>query len=150
MSEPSGPGPLAGSPRFELLEHTADIGVRVVGSHPAEVFRTAVTGLFSVMLDALPDNPSCQHKLELNATDYPDLLCDFLNQMLYLFDAEKLVPLGMRFEQLEPSRLRSNVTFGKFDPTQIGVRTYVKAVTYHQLKFQSISDQTIAEFFLDV
>ncbi|MBI4468404.1 MAG: archease [Acidobacteria bacterium] len=150
MTPASGSDPADVPPRFKILEHTADLGLQVFGSSEAEVFKTASTALFSLILDTLPSEATEIRALTLEADGYAELLCDFLNHFLYLFDAEKLVPLHWKFEQLQPAGLTACVGFGQFDPRTQGVRTYVKAVTYHQLRFETNAEGAVAEFFVDV
>ncbi len=150
MKHPPNSLPRTSSAKVELIEHTADLGLRISASTPTEVIEASVTAVFSIILDPAQIEAVDEREIELTAAGYADLLCDFLNQLLYLFDAEKLVPLSVRVKTLEPTRLRASVAFGAFDKTRHGVRAYVKAVTYHQLKFDVDPAGALAEFILDV
>ena len=144
---PASPAP---SRRFEILEHTADVGVRAFGADPAEVFQSAVRGLFSILFEPADLEPTDEREVSLSAANYSELLCDFLNHLLYLFDTEKLIPVFLVVIQLEPTQMCARISFTAFDANQHAIRTYIKAVTYHQLKFESHDTGAVAEFYLDV
>lgn len=138
------------SQRFEILEHTADVGVRAFGVNPEQTFQSSVAGLFSILLESGGTAPTTRREIRVTAGDYATLLCNFLNDLIYLFDAEKLVPVSVVVDELTPSNLRTRVEFTDFDPSRHKIRTYAKAVTYHQLRFELHESAVVAEFYLDV
>ncbi len=76
---------------YELVEHTADIGVHAWGARPEEVFEQAAHALFSLVCDPREIDERETVEIELEA-DSPDLLlAAWLNELLYVFEARRLV-----------------------------------------------------------
>ncbi len=71
---------------FEILEHTADVGVRSTGATPEECFEQATLGLADIMGIWRPDGGE-EVALELEAADLGALLVDWLSEVVYLHDS---------------------------------------------------------------
>lgn len=130
---------------FEILDHTADIGIRAWGRTPEEMFEQAVRALLHLMYDPAGVARRLEREVEARAEGYEYLLVDLFNEILYLFDAEKLAFADVRVEQLSSEYVRARLPGEPFDPSRHEGRIYVKAATLHQLKveFQSSSKQVL-------
>ena len=77
---------------YEVFEHTADLGLRVRAATLESLLADAARGLVSVIvtnLDAV--RGVCERTYEIAADNYDYLLFDWLNELLYTFDTEKLL-----------------------------------------------------------
>ncbi len=73
---------------FEILEHTADVGIVAYGSDMKQAFANAAKGLFSIITE-LDDVEETGHRdIALTAPDRESLLVAWLNELIYLFDTE--------------------------------------------------------------
>ena len=136
--------------KFEIIDHTADVGLVVYGSTRKEVFINAAIGMFSLIVDSGKVSGTQQQEISLDADDYEELLVAWLNELLYLFDAENLI-----FSQFEISRLNSDsltaIAYGeKIDLSRHEIKTQIKAATYHQLKLKTEDEGFSAQIILDV
>jgi len=129
---------------WELIEHTADLGLHAWGPTIEDVFAEAAVGLVAVMGTGSGDDAS--EDVSLEAPDRDALFVDWLSEVLYLFEARRLVPAAARVDiTRDPWTLRARLegtraeTFSQTGPG-------VKAVTYHAL---DVSD-TDATVYLDV
>ena len=122
--------------RFEVVDHTADIGLIAYGSTLEEVFVNAAYGMFSLIADLDQVEERIHREIETEAPDQGELLVTWLNELLYFFDAESL--LFKRFEilRLDQTWLQARAFGEKVDPTRHRVKTAVKAATYHLLKLE--------------
>ena len=69
---------------FEVLDHTADIGIIAYGADLKQAFANAAKGLFS-LITSLDDVEEALHRdIELTAADPESLLVDWLNELVYL------------------------------------------------------------------
>jgi len=76
---------------FELLEHTADIGVKGTGRDLNEAFAETAKGMFSILAEVKGIRLAEEKKLEVKAGNLEELLVEFLNELLYLFYTEKIL-----------------------------------------------------------
>lgn len=122
--------------RFEVVDHTADIGLIAYGSTLEEVFVNAAYGMFSLIAELDQVEERIHREIETEAPDQGELLVTWLNELLYFFDAESL--LFKRFEilRLDQTWLQARAFGEKVDPTRHRVKTAVKAATYHLLKLE--------------
>jgi SHS2 domain-containing protein len=138
------------TPGFELLEHTADIGIRACGRTLGEAFEQATSGFFNLMYDPNRVQPTLEREVEVQADGYEYLLHDFLNELVYLFDAEKLAFSQVEVLDLSPDTLRARLGGERFDPLRHEGRVYVKAVTLHQLKVGERDGEWVAVVYFDI
>jgi SHS2 domain-containing protein len=141
---------------FELLEHTADIGIRARGASLEEVFEHATEGLAEV-LGALRPGGSPGGSgwsgeavaVEVSAGDPGGLLVDWLNEVLWLREVRQAVVRGVRVERVGDGTASGEVVLGADGPEPDG--TLVKAVTYHRLRVEpDPGGGWLAEVYLDV
>jgi SHS2 domain-containing protein len=152
---PAGPGG-----GFELLEHTADIGIRARGASLEEVFEHATEGLAEVLgarLGRPPDAPDGSGAarpteavaVEVSAGDPGGLLVDWLNEVLWLGEVRQAVVHGVRVERVGDGTASGEVVLAAGGPEPDG--TLVKAVTYHRLRVEpDPGGGWLAEVYLDV
>ncbi|MGC8585074.1 MAG: archease [Thermoplasmata archaeon] len=118
---------------IEIIEHTADIGLKVKSSNLNEAFREAALGMMSLMVQM----DKVDRKDELHISESSDsnesLLVRFLNDLLYHFEADNFV-----FSDVDISvknyELEAKLYGEKYDRARHGSKLLIKAVTYHMLK----------------
>lgn len=115
--------------RWEEIDHTADLALRLWGEDLADLFGTAARGMFSLIADldavAVEDAVS----ITLTALDVEMLLVDWLNELLYLHERDGLAFKEFAFVQITPTRLEARASGGGISR----YRNYVKAATFHNL-----------------
>ena len=60
--------------KFEIIDHTADVGLVAYGSTRKEVFINAAAGMFSLIVDPGKVAGTQQQEIALDADDYEELL----------------------------------------------------------------------------
>ena len=128
----------------ELVEHTADVGLRVWGPTLEDVFSEAAIGLIDVM--GRGEGSPIEEKVILDAPDLDALFVDWLSEVLFLFDARAVVPVDVRVRiDREALTLSASIHGVRADAfAQQGPA--VKAVTYHGLELSG----TEAIVYVDV
>jgi len=135
---------------FELFEHTADLGLRVSANSLEELLTEAARGLLA-MLVANPDavRPVQEKRFQLPAEDSSYLLFDWLSELLYAFETDKL--LFSAFElQLHNNQFFAICRGEPMEPARHQMEHEVKAITYHGLKVEQSPDGWHAEVIVDI
>jgi protein archease len=135
---------------FTLFEHTADLGLRVEAESLESLFIDAARGLLA-MLVANPEavRPLQPKTITLTADDLSYLLFDWLSELLYAFEAEKL--LLSEFDlQIQNNHLTATCRGQPMDPTRHHMDHEVKAITYHGLKLEQQANGWHAEVIVDI
>lgn len=150
---------------FEILEHTADVGIRAQGANLEELFEQASRGLAEVIGIWKP--ASAQERkghglaeqivIDLDARDLGGLLVDWLGEIVYLADVREGSLTHIEAEAVsEPGDAHAGACTAAgrlwLEP-RVGEQqegTAVKAITYHRLKVAPTPTGWVAEVYLDV
>jgi SHS2 domain-containing protein len=116
--------------RFEEVEHTADIAIRVRGRDLAELFANAAFGLACQLADPAGVGRTVAQAVELEAHDAETLLVTWLGELLYLAEREDGVFTDFDMLEVTPTRLRAIARGGAVQEH----RHHVKAVTFSNLE----------------
>jgi SHS2 domain-containing protein len=132
--------------RFEEVEHTADLALKVHGHSLKEVFANAAYGLFSLMADLENLAPSVSRAVHLEAPDRESLLVDWLNELLYLHEVEEEIYTRFEIEALSSTALSAIVWGAQIAASKLAV----KAATFHDLEIRETEDGYLATVVFDV
>ncbi|HEX2972336.1 MAG TPA: archease [Tepidisphaeraceae bacterium] len=135
---------------FEVFEHTADVGLRVRAADLNTLFAEAGRALFSLIVENLDQvEPSTSIAVDLQAGNLEDLLCDWLAELLYTFDARRLVLC--RFEvEVQGTSLHGQAFGQTLDESKHQLGREVKAITYHGLLVRPEPPGWMAEVIVDI
>ena len=139
---------------FELLEHTADVGIRARGATLEEAFEQVTLGLAEV-LGALAPGPGEAVAVAVSAPDPGGLLVDWLNEVLWLRETRDAWLAGVQVDRVGEGAAVGSVSFTSKGPAEEGDPapdgTFVKAVTYHRLRVEpDPAGGWLIEVYLDV
>lgn len=120
---------------FEVLEHTADIGLRAYGNTLKEAFENAARGMFSLMVDPATVNASKKLVVRAEADDAESLLAAWLNELLYLFDSQYILMKDFDIKKWDEKSCLEAVAYGEsIDLNKHQFELDIKACTYHKLQ----------------
>jgi SHS2 domain-containing protein len=132
----------------EILEHTADVGILARGSTLEEAFASAAEGLAELMGAWFPDQGH-ERPIEVRSADREALLVAWMDELLYLHEAEDVVFGGFEVYGVGDRRLRARVLVaarGDRELEDVGI----KAATYHRLRVEPDGEGWLAQVYLDV
>lgn len=121
---------------YELVDHTADIGIRARGHDRAEVFELAAAGMFSLICDPMTIGRTETLEVAVEAAQADLLLAAWLNELLFRFEADRVLFEGFEVIELSDTRLRARVAGEPLDPRRHAICGGVKAATLHQLSLR--------------
>ncbi|MCS7166433.1 MAG: archease [Gemmatales bacterium] len=164
---------------YELFDHTADLGIRIHAKDLPSLFEEAGRALFSVLVENLELVELKEaHAIHLQGDRLEYLFFDWLNQLLYLFDAKRLLLAGFQVsvEEYSPNssgrghevfatsresqgektrenrgwRLEAEVRGERLDWRRHKLDHEIKAITYHGLRVEQTSEGWLAEVIVDI
>jgi SHS2 domain-containing protein len=125
---------------FAPLPHTADRALRITGESLPELFRNAARGLLDLMADPARVRPLKARPVELDEHDPEALLVAWLQEPIFLLDAEDFLCADARVDELSPTRLRGAFLGEPLDAGRHRLRAGVKAVTWQHLQIRARPD----------
>lgn len=140
---------------YEILEHTADVGLRANGTTLKELFENAARGMFAVIAGG---EPGSKIKTEIQKTvrirkeveDLEELLVDWLSELLYFFDKEKILFTDFRISELNNGGVTGEAYGEKIDADRTSLQTEIKAVTFHGLRIEENAKGFSCNIIFDV
>jgi SHS2 domain-containing protein len=125
-------------------------GFEVWGKTKEQVFESAGKAFFNIMWHIDTQQQNEPETIEVTGNDLEELLVNFLEEFLYLYDAKGLVCTGIEIESISADKVRAKVWLQKFNDAGDQELLGVKAVTYHQLFIGRKNDSWTARIFLDI
>jgi SHS2 domain-containing protein len=139
---------------FEFVEGaTSDLAFEARGATPEEVFSASARALLAATVeDPAGVRPAERRALAFEEPDLDLLLLRFLNELVYLRDAEELLLLPERLvvERDGGATLRADVVGERIDPARHVLLAEVKAATAHALRVAPTAAGWLATVTLDV
>jgi SHS2 domain-containing protein len=135
---------------FEIIDHTADVGIIAYGADVEELFSNAALALFSLITELESVEEKLHLDLEVSSEDRDSLLIEWLNELIYLFDVKHILFNRFDIESLTHNQLKATCYGENFDPTKHKIKIGVKAATYHMLKLDNSGDGCKAQVIFDI
>jgi len=132
--------------KFEILDHKADLVLRIFGKTKKELFENAMLGMFEGARYEKENGKSFKEKIKIKSIDLPSLLVDFLSEILYLVETKKLVFEKINFKKFTETEIEAAL-IGK-PLKRMGV--HIKGVTYHGLEILRKNDIWQATILFDI
>jgi SHS2 domain-containing protein len=130
---------------YELIDHTADIGIRLSAYTTEGLFEEAAYALADIM-GGRSDEGGDEIMVESQGIDLVDLLVRWLQDILYLIEVK-----GFRLRAATIQSLTETQALGVIQGayTDSPLTTEIKAVTYHNLDITCIDTVFMATIILD-
>jgi SHS2 domain-containing protein len=135
--------------RFDIIDHTADIGIVAYGAELKEAFANAAYAMFTLIADLEDVKQTVSHEVEVDAEDRESLLVRWLNELLYLFDVKRIIFNVFEVTELSDTHLKARVHGEPIDMSRHSLMAGVKAATYHMLEIEKV-DGYKAQVIFDV
>ncbi len=136
--------------KYQYIDHTADLGIKVFGDTLAELFENAAFGLFDNITNLEKVSPNSEFSIEVQATDREALLVNWLSELNYLFLTRKELFNCFQVNQINDEHLTATVRGEKLNLDRHEIYTEVKAVTYHKLYVKETDQGWEAQVIFDL
>jgi len=136
---------------YELIEHTADVGIRVKAVSLEELFKNAALAMFDIIAEKKfqsSGSPVKKFIVKQKADNLEELFINWLNELLSLSSAKEVIFCDFKFSKLTEQEIEAEA-FG-CDMKDYKVNAEIKAATYHQLKVEKAGSGWLAEVIFDV
>lgn len=129
---------------FRWVDHTAELELHIEARSEEDVFSEALAALAELLGEAL-GGEIARRRLDLHAPDRATLLVEWLEELVFLSEADGFLPERAIFLALSQQTLSAAVAGRLGQP-----RHLVKAVTLHGLAFGFADGAWRAQVVLDV
>ncbi len=135
---------------YELIDHTADIGIAVTADSMEALFETAAHAMFEQITDIRTLSGSMKTRLTITGIDREDLMINWLRELLFLWNGREYLLKQARMEKITDTGLTARVWYDSFDRQTHEILTDIKAVTYHGIRVEKTDAGWKATIIFDV
>lgn len=136
--------------RFEIFDHTADIGLRGWGRTLEELFLNIALGMFGLRADVTTIQPMASVPVLAQADDLDGLLVAWLRELLYAGERDRMVFMNAKIHQVTPTAISGEATGEALDLDRHTLLRELKAVTYHEAAVRRDGDLWTAQVIFDI
>jgi SHS2 domain-containing protein len=134
---------------YEILDHTADIGIKLTGKFLTEIFWKAIHATADILSGGIEIKPRIERGFSTEEENIETALVSILEEIIYFFEKESFLPsvCSVKIEKnFYEIKLKGDIVSAE----EIKNGTEIKAVTYHQLEIKEIDDEYKATVIFDV
>ncbi|HRD23277.1 MAG TPA: archease [Candidatus Hydrothermia bacterium] len=134
---------------YEILNHTADFGVRITGKTLEELFESGSQAIIDAMVEFKGHGAWKSIPYKDEAETLEDLLVDFLSEVIFRTVVEYKVFVKCQLV-ISEFTLDGVLYFEDFDPSIHRLKKEIKSVTYHNLSIKKTANGYETEIICDV
>lgn len=138
------------STTIERIGHTADVGLRVKAASAPDAFVAVAQGMFEILLSRRDAAETEEWAIHVTADDWQDLLVAWLEELLYRFEMEEMVPASFEIKRLDPEQLEARIRGERLDPDRHEVGTQIRAVTSNHIYARQMSAGFEVQIVFDI
>jgi len=136
--------------RYEIIPHTADIGIKVCGEDLTKLFDNAAYGMFDIIADLDGLKSSVEIPVKASGQNREELLIAWLSELLYHFYTKQIIFFEFHIEELDDMHIIAKAVGRHVGSNRNRLKTEIKAVTYHELKIEETEGKLNATLIFDV
>ena len=138
--------------KYEYLEHTADLKFKAYGKSLEELFKNSALAMLNTITNTKKIKKSKEFKINVKGKDQEELLFEFLNELIFLLDAEFFLLSDFKEISIKKNKNEyelKSTALGDINEGQYETYGNIKAVTFNDLKIYKQNDVYIAEVVVD-
>ena len=136
--------------RYEIIDHTADIGIKAYGKDLEELFGNAAYGMFDIAADLEGLKPSTSVKIKLEAPNYEELLINWLDELIYNFYTKGIIFSEFKIDKLDSQHIEAEAHGQHIGDNRSRLKTEIKAATFHELKIKESKEGYEVQIIFDI
>jgi SHS2 domain-containing protein len=134
---------------YEVIEHTADIGIRVSGESIREIFCKAIHATVDLLSGGIKIEPVIEREFSTKEENIKTAFVGILEEVIYFFEKDLFLPSVCSIN-IEKGFYEVFLKGDTVSLEKIKNGIEIKAVTYHQLEIQAVGDGFQASVIFDV
>jgi len=134
---------------YEILEHTADIGIKITCNSLTEIFWKAIHATADLLSGGIEIQPVIERGFSAEEENMETALVSVLEEIIYFFEKELFLP-SVCSVNIENDQYQINLKGNIVSAEDIKNGTEIKAVTYHQLEIKEVDGQYQATIIFDI
>lgn len=124
---------------FELIDHTADVGIKSSGENLEEAFEEVAKGMFSIITEISKVKTAKKRTVRIEEDNHETLLVKFLSDLIYHHEVNNEIysDFEVSIDRNDKIILEAECSGEEIDLDRHEMDTAVKAVSYHELEIDT-------------
>ena len=135
---------------YTVGDHPADLELTIRGKSLADLFSTAARAAAETIVPGPVAGRARARPVALSAPSREELFVAWLNEIVFLVQAERVLPRTFHFALLSPRRLLASARCVRVPSTAFVGGAEIKAATYHGLALRRTKSGWAAHVILDL
>jgi len=135
---------------YQTIDHTADIGIAVQADNVETLFTEAARALSELIFGQRAFAATETVTLSATGNDWPDLMINWLRELLYLWNGENKIPGPVTIRRIEPFTVEATVPVDNTFCDPHDIFNEIKAVTYHAIAVKKKAAGWQAHIIFDI
>ncbi len=135
---------------YQTIDHTADIGIAVQADNVEVLFAEAARGLSELIFGQRAFTATETVTLSVKGSDWPDLMINWLRELLFLWNGENQIPGPVEIRKIEPFGIEATVPVDNTPCDPHDIFNEIKAVTYHAIEVEQKDGRWQARIIFDI
>lgn len=138
--------------KYELLDISGDVGLKIWGKTLEELFENAAEGMYSLITNARQIKEKKTIDFVTESSSLESLFVSWLNELIFHFDTYGFIGKAIKIDSFSLSkyRLNASVSGEDYNPQKHESKLLIKAATYHNLRIEKTGDIYKAEIIFDI
>ena len=135
--------------KFKFLEHTADIKFQAFGKDLNECFENSALAISDYLSRGEKIKSKVKKEIEVKGVDLKSLLYNFLEEIVYLLDAEHFILSKAKVKiSRDKKSLKAEISGDSADNYED--LDHIKAATYAEMKVEKLNGKCMVQAVMDV
>ena len=135
---------------IKFLEHTADVKFQASGKSIEEAFIESARALNETIYGKIKIKRELKKEIKSQGTDMEALLYNFLEEFLYLLDAECFLVAKIEEIEINDKNFTLKAVLSGDDSRNYEFSNHVKAITYNEMFVKKQGNKFVCQVVLDV
>ncbi len=138
--------------KYEQLDISGDIGLKIRGKTLEELFENAAEGMYSLITDTRQIKETKNIDIVTESSSLESLFVSWLNELIFHFDTYGFIGKAIKINNLnlQEYRLNASISGEDYNPQKHESKLLIKAATYHNLRIEKTGDIYEAEIIFDI
>ncbi|MEM4576791.1 MAG: archease [Candidatus Nezhaarchaeales archaeon] len=139
---------------IRFLDHPSDVYVEVRTKSLKDALALCGVAVYEIMTDINRVGRVEKVEVAVEGFDLYSLLYNWLEELIYLFDARGFLGSEVHIEELIETeagfKLKATIIGERYDPQRHESKTAIKAATYHLMEIRREGEEYVLRFVLDI
>ncbi len=135
---------------YKFLSHTADVKFQARGETIEQAFSQAADALKESICRDIKVRENKKKEISVKGNDLEGLLYNFLEEFLFLLDAEDFLLAGIENIKIDKQNFKLSATIIGDKASNYKFSNHVKAITYNEMFVKKQKNKWIVQVVIDV